>query len=147
MTAHHSESASGLLTAGKPTSLRRCRQGMVGLLLICGFLAAAPWATADELRLVFGSYRGGDFASKILSARPDGSDLRELSLHDSGRPASLDPWVSPDGDFILFTRGAGSHRSEVWQHSIHVLDLASGATTEITTGRYHDTRPNWIRTP
>ena len=82
---------------------------------------------AENDRLVFGSFRNGDFSSTIMSVNTHNDVEERLSLHASGRPASLDPWISPDGSELLFTRGGGDHRSAVWQ-----LDLSTGKETALT---------------
>lgn len=84
-------------------------------------------AGAGEFWIVFGSFRGGEFSSSIHAVRPDGSDERELSPHPGGFPASLDPWVAPDGDLIAFSRGSTSHQTSVW-----LLDPASGDEEQVS---------------
>ncbi len=81
---------------------------------------AGPDRAEPDYWIVFGSFRGGDFSGSIHAIRPDGLDERELSLHHSGRPASLDPWSAPDESLIMFTRGGGGrHHSEVWSLDPH----------------------------
>lgn len=89
-------------------------------------LLASP-AYADEAWIVFGSFRGGDFSSSVHAIRPDGSQERELSPHLAGFPASLDPWATPDGEFIIFSRGGSNHKTSVW-----LLDPASGDEEQVT---------------
>ncbi len=74
--------------------------------------------TANPLpanRIVFGSFREAGFSSSIYSVRQDGTDERQLSIYDTGEPASLDPWPTFEGSVLLFSRGGGGHRSSVWR--------------------------------
>jgi len=64
--------------------------------------------------IVFGSFRGGNFACSVYVVRPDGEGECRLSPHAEGSPSCLDPSVSEDLSHVLFARGGSDHRTAVW---------------------------------
>ncbi len=99
-----------------------------------------PQSSDDDSWLVFGSFRGGSFASSVHRVAEDGSGECQISRNPSGRPASLDPQTSPDGKRIVFTRGGSDHQTAVWIMS------ADGSNEKRLTGSvmsrfYHRASP------
>ncbi|MDP3853528.1 amidohydrolase family protein [Phenylobacterium sp.] len=78
---------------------------------------AQPSWSPDGKRLVFQSYRDGNF--HVWSVGDDGTDLKQ---HTSGPFDSREPRFSPDGKLVAFS----SDRTGVC--AIHVLDFATGET-------------------
>gem|GEM_PF-4391869 len=36
------------------------------------------------------------------------------------------------------------HAAQGWEHRVFVFDLEEGGLDQVTSGRCHDTRPNWV---
>lgn len=71
-----------------------------------------PFLTADGLTCLFSSNRGGDYdiyiASRPARTAPFSTPvlLAEVATADD----ETDPWLSPDGHLLLFTRGVSTAR-------------------------------------
>jgi len=93
--------------------------------------AAPPSEAADPAhpaKIIFSSSRTANYSSSIYSINPDGTNQQQLSFHDTGVPASMDPGPISGGNKIIFTRGGGgSHRVSVWQ-----LDLDKKTESQLT---------------
>lgn len=95
------------------------------------------WSSTGEFLLVSGSEGDGP---DLYEIDLDGSVQRRLTYTPDIAEAAA-RW-SPDGRRVAFS-AAASEPADGWQHSIYVLDVATGAIREVTTGRFHDTRPTW----
>lgn len=90
-----------------------------------------PDWSPDGSTIVFNSDRDGELAGFLMN--PDGSNLR---------PIAVDGWFeypswSPDGTRITFTGAAANN------YEVYVLELASGAVTQLTTAPGNDSWPAW----
>jgi WD40 repeat protein len=95
------------------------------------------WSPAGDALLVSGNEGGG---VDLYEVRTDGVMLRRLTNSpDTEEVAAI--W-SPDGSRIAFA-ALSEESADGWQHSIFVFDLATGTTQEVTSGRFHDSRPTW----
>ena len=83
--------------------------------------------------VVFYSRRGGTLA-KIYSMNADGSDVRQLT---TGAGNDLWPDLSPNGRFVAFA-STRTGNSEVF-----VLDITTGALTNVSTSSADDSWPRW----
>jgi Tol biopolymer transport system component len=65
----------------------------------------ADWSADDEW-IVFSTYPLRDFCcevSNLYRIRPDGSDLEQLTTHETATERATQPRVTPDGEWIVFT--------------------------------------------
>ena len=88
-------------------------------------------SVSDAGRLVWASARGGDFNFSWYER--NGHRLGDLPIERKDR-AAADP---PDGRKLAFTRAVGG-TADIWVH-----DLASAATTQVTTDPEYDENPSW----
>jgi TolB protein len=86
--------------------------------------------------LAFSRDGGGD--AELWMVRADGSDLTQLT--DNGDEDWEASW-SPDGTRIAFARGGD--QDDGLPFHIHTVTLASGKTTQVTSGRVQDLLPAW----
>jgi Tol biopolymer transport system component len=85
--------------------------------------------------IVFASNRDGHFED-IYRMTSDGRNVERLT--DTPDEAEMGPRVSPDGRSILFSRGAARLAREIYR-----LDVASGATLQLTDSPYYDEGAVW----
>jgi Tol biopolymer transport system component len=100
-------------------------------------LTAPAWSPrGDAIVFGVGAYfrRAGAAPARLMSLRPDGSGLVELS--DGTANDGMPSW-SPQGDEILFRVADGPARG------LHVLDVASRVRRPLATGSDRDTFPYW----
>ena len=65
----------------------------------------ADWSADDEW-IVFSTYPLRDFCcevSNLYRIRPDGSELEQLTTHETAAERATQPRVTPDGQWIVFT--------------------------------------------
>ena len=89
-------------------------------------------SVSDAGRLVWASARGGDFNFSWYER--NGHRLGDLPIA-TGK--IMQPRISPDGRKLAFTRAVGG-TADIWVH-----DLASAATTQVTTDPDYDENPSW----
>ena len=89
-------------------------------------------SVSDAGRLVWASARGGDFNFSWYER--NGHRLGDLPIA-TGK--IMQPRISPDGRKLAFTRAVGG-TADIWVH-----DLASAATTQVTTDPDYDENPFW----
>ena len=53
------------------------------------------------------------------------------------------PRISPDGGYILFTRGSVDKMNDRNQSNLMLMDLATERVRELTTGSFTVSSPNW----
>ena len=95
-----------------------------------------PAWSPDGDWIAFSRKAGGD--AELWMVRTDGSDLTQLTANaDEDWEAS---W-SPDGTRIAFARGGD--QDDGLPFHIHTVTLASGRTTQVTSGRVQDLMPAW----
>lgn len=94
---------------------------------------AQPDWSPDGARIAFQSYRTGNF--HIWSIAPDGTGMTQ---HTQGAFDHREARWSPDGRTIAFA----SDRSE-GRYAIHLLDVASGRVSQLSTGKGEDSEPGW----
>ncbi|HEX2300649.1 MAG TPA: amidohydrolase family protein, partial [Pseudonocardiaceae bacterium] len=98
--------------------------------------ATLPHWSPDSRRLVFQSYRDGNFHLWIMDA--DGSTApRQLT---TGPFDHREPRFSPDGQWLVFS----SDRGGTGSYGVFVYDLASGAVTAITDTASEEAAPCWF---
>jgi dipeptidyl aminopeptidase/acylaminoacyl peptidase len=86
--------------------------------------------------IAFSRDSGGD--AELWKVRTDGSDLTQLTNNAAeDREAA---W-SPDGTKIAFARG-GDQDDGLPLH-IHTVTLATGTTSQVTSGKVQDLMPSW----
>lgn len=94
--------------------------------------ATRPRWSPDSQRIVFQSYRDGNF--HLWSIDADGNNLRQLT---TGRNDHREPYFTPDGGSIVFSSDRGSTGS----YGIHRIELASGAITTLTDEPAEEAEP------
>jgi Tol biopolymer transport system component len=94
-----------------------------------GDLALPAWSP-DGAKLVFQSYRSGNFHLWTINA--DGTGLQQRT---TGFADHREPVFAPDGRSILFS----SDRSG--RYAIHLLDLETGAIRQLSGGSGQDSEP------
>jgi len=63
------------------------------------------------------------------------------TVHSGGfEDVSFASW-SPDGMTLAVI---ADHAAQGWEHRVFVFDLEEGGLDQVTSGRCHDTRPNWV---
>jgi TolB protein len=95
-----------------------------------------PAWSPDGDWLVFCRNGGGD--AELWKIRADGSDLTQLT---SNAADDREPSWSPDGTKIAFARGGDQDDGQPFH--IYTVTLASGRTTQVTSGRVQDLLPAW----
>jgi TolB protein len=95
-----------------------------------------PAWSPDGGWLVFCRNGGGD--AELWKIRADGSDLTQLT---SNAADDREPSWSPDGTKIAFARGGDQDDGQPFH--IYTVTLASGRTTQVTSGRVQDLLPAW----
>jgi TolB protein len=96
----------------------------------------APSWSPDGDRIAFSRDSGGD--AELWKVRTDGSDLTQLTNN------AAEDWEaawSPDGTRIAFARG-GDQDDGLPLH-IHAVILATGTTSQVTSGKVQDLMPSW----
>jgi Tol biopolymer transport system component len=96
------------------------------------------WSQDGESLLV--SREIGDKYDLFSLHLPSGRERRLTHTSDRSERAAV--W-SPDGTLIAYSALA-SDPADGWQHSIFLLNPANGRAEQLTTGRFHDTRPTWV---
>lgn len=104
---------SALLNKEKPMSIKRSSLTLVLILSAACTQVTASEVSGGEMRLMYASERTRATLS-IVSARADGSDLREHVPVAVARRGEYEPSVSPDGKFIAFT----TYRYSGWKIAI-----------------------------
>ncbi|ADB31903.1 WD40 domain protein beta Propeller [Kribbella flavida DSM 17836] len=94
--------------------------------------ATRPRWSPDGRRLVFQSYRDGNF--HLWTIQPDGRSLRQLT---TGRHDHREPHFTPDGRSIVFSSDRGGNGS----YGIHRLDLSTGAIVALTEDPAEEAEP------
>ena len=99
-----------------------------------------PAWTPDSSELVFISDRDGP--TDIYSVSLAGGDVRRLTstvdFHE------FHPTVSPDGSMIAFV-ATPLDATETWMKSVYVVPFSGGPAVQLTTSRYSESSPTWIR--
>ena len=95
------------------------------------------WNPAGDRLLVVGANGPG---LDLYEVGLDGEVLRQLTKTQD--VDEIAPLWSPDGRYIAFAADSAQPKNG-WEKSIHVLDVESGETREVTTGQFNDTRPTW----
>ena len=102
--------------------------------------ATYPSWAPDGKSLLVSRILGDQF--DLFAVDLQGKVLEQLT-HSPDRSERAGQW-SPDRQLIAFAALA-SDPTDGWQHSIFVLNIESGEVQELTSGRFHDSRPSWIR--
>jgi Tol biopolymer transport system component len=71
----------------------------------------------------------------------DGSDIAALT--STASLSEVHPAWSPDGRLIAFSAQPADAPDD-WQHSIFVVPSVGGESRQVTSSRFHDTRPSWL---
>lgn len=100
-----------------------------------------PTWSPDGKTLAFLSNRDG--ADRIYLCRPDGSEARRLTRDvpapgQNFEPAEAEPTFSPAGDLLAYSVRTGPMRA-----ALRLVDLTSGAVTDLTPGTASDREPVW----
>jgi TolB protein len=125
--------------AGGSTSIMRIAAGGGGEQAVTpagGFDGAPDWSP-DGTRIVFNRFlptRG----NRIFTVAPSGKGLTQVT---DGGPNDVHPAWSPDGTRIAFARG-GDQDDGLPLH-IHAVTLATGTTSQVTSGKVQDLMPSW----
>ena len=129
--------------AGGSTSIRVLAVGGGGQLAVTpagGFDQAPDWSP-DGKRIAFNRFLPGE-GNRVFTVAPSGKGLTQVTF--GGGPTAFNdvhPAWSPDGARIAFARG-GDQDDGLPLH-IHTVTLASGKTTQATSGRVQDLLPAW----
>jgi WD40-like Beta Propeller Repeat len=96
------------------------------------------WLGPAGDQLIFRGRRGG-ITTGLFTVRPDGSDLREVSLTQGNRDAYQDPMVSPDGRRVMYasfeqTTAVPNVDWDGMLLRLHVLDLVAKIDSVIPPG-------------
>src|SRR4029079_16688771 len=73
-------------------------------------------------------------SARLMTVGVDGTELTPLTTDSAN--AGMPSW-SPDGKQVVFGRATGTKRT------LHILDVATGATRKLETGSESDTFPTW----
>ena len=100
-----------------------------------------PRWSPDGGTLAFLSNRDG--ADRIYLCRPDGSELHRLTRDvprpdQSFEPGEAEPTFSPDGNHLAYSVRTGPMHA-----ALRLVDLTSGAVTDLTPGTASDREPVW----
>lgn len=98
-----------------------------------------PAWSPDGTRIAFVSDRGGRWDIYTMSTA--GDDL--IRLTDNETRERRPSW-SPDGKLIAYVAPAGNP-GQKWYYSIFVMPADGSRSREVTSGRYHDDVPSWIK--
>jgi TolB protein len=101
-----------------------------------GFDAAPDWSP-DGKRIAFYRFLPGE-GNRVFTVAPNGNALTQRTF---GGPNDVHPAWSPDGARIAFARGGDL--DDGLPFHIHTVSLASGRTTQVTSGRVQDLMPTW----
>jgi Tol biopolymer transport system component len=99
--------------------------------------AREPVWSPDGKWIAFQGYREGGW--DIWAVAPDGTGLKQLT---SGPFDDREPAWSHDGTKVAFSSDRGDGLT-TGNYNVWVLDLASGAYTQLTTDRGNDYMPTW----
>jgi TolB protein len=91
--------------------------------------------TPDGKQIVFGGGISGTYS--LFSVNVDGTNL--VDLGKGATPNAWFPAVSPDGKKIAYS----SLNSSDYSFDLYVLDVATGSTTQVTSGPDSDVYPAW----
>ena len=100
-------------------------------------MTGPAWSPRGDA-IAFGS--GGFFqraqiqSARLMTVGVDGTELTPLTTDSAN--AGMPSW-SPDGKQVVFRRATGTKRT------LHILDVATGATRKLETGSESDTFPTW----
>lgn len=98
-----------------------------------------PQWSPDGALIAFLSNR--DKVDRIYLCKPDGSEQRRLTRDDAKldvEAGEAEPTFSPEGRSLIFSTRTGPSRA-----ALRLVDLASGALTELTPGKHSDREPVW----
>ncbi|MEX2458538.1 MAG: hypothetical protein WD770_06090 [Actinomycetota bacterium] len=113
-----------------------------------GVVSGVSWSPKGDW-LAFGavSADGGFERAGIYLVRPDGSDLRRLTVPacPPDHCTDLGPAWSPDGQQIVFTRAGDERGTDGNEGDLYAVDVESGAITPLTTGPGLDCCASWQR--
>jgi len=84
--------------------------------------------------------RGQDLQDALVLVSVDTGEVRELLTYDSPEP--LHPRLSPDGAMVTFALESTAEGGDA-KHDIHLLDIATGRTNQLTFASGDDTGPIW----
>jgi TolB protein len=129
--------------AGGTTSIMTMASGGGGELAVTpagGFEQAPDWSP-DGKRIAFNRFLPGE-GNRVFTVAPNGAALKQRTF--GGGPTGFNdvhPSWSPDGTRIAFARGGD--QDDGLPFHIHTVTLASGKTTQVTSGRVLDLMPAW----
>jgi TolB protein len=129
--------------AGGTTSIMTLASGGGGEQAVTpagGFDQAPDWSP-DGKRIAFNRFLPGE-GNRVFTVAPNGAALTQRTV--GGGPTGFNdvhPSWSPDGTRIAFARGGD--QDDGLPFHIHTLTLASGKTTQVTSGRVQDLLPAW----
>jgi TolB protein len=101
-----------------------------------GFDAAPDWSP-DGTRIAFYRFLPSQ-GNRIFTVAPSGKALTQRTF---GGPNDVHPSWAPDGTRIAFARGGD--QDDGLPFHIHTVTLATGKTTQLTSGRVQDLLPAW----
>jgi TolB protein len=96
-----------------------------------------PTWSPDGKRIAFSRFLPGE-GNRIFTVAPSGKALTQRTF---GGPNDVHPSWSPDGTRIAFARGGD--QDDGLPFHIHIVTLASGKTTQMTSAGVQDLLPAW----